>query len=163
MSLVQHPIPDRRPVLLDRARPASPRTRSSTRTPRARCASPDGSSTAPGDPISDGLIEIWSATARAWGRCGTADDGSFWFVLAKPPAGPGEAPRYDVFVFARGLLRHQLTRLYFPDEPDANAADPVLGGLSEADRATLVAEQADGGLRFDIRMQGDRQTVFFEH
>jgi protocatechuate 3,4-dioxygenase, alpha subunit len=116
-----------------------------------------------GDPISDGLIEVWSATAGAWGRCGTAEAGSFWFVLAKPPAGPGEAPHYDLFVFARGLLRHQLTRLYFPDEPAANAVDPVLSGLSEADRSTLVAEQADGGLRFDIRMQGDRQTVFFEH
>ena len=109
-----------------------------------------------GDPISDGLIEVWSATAGAWGRCGTADGGSFWFVLAKPPAGLAEAPRYDVFVFARGLLRH-------PDETEANAADGVLSGLSEADRSTLVAEQADGGLRFDIRMQGDRQTVFFEH
>lgn len=116
-----------------------------------------------GDPISDGLIEIWSATAGAWGRCGTAEDGSFWFVLAKPAPAPGEAPRYDVFVFARGLLRHQLTRLYFPDEPEANASDPVLSGLSEADRATLVAEQADGGLRLEIHMQGDRQTVFFGH
>ena len=82
---------------------------------------------------------------------------------AKPPAGQEEAPRYDLYVFARGLLRHQLTRLYFPDEPEANVADPVLSGLPEADRPTLVAEQADGGLRFDIRMQGDRQTVFFEH
>ena len=116
-----------------------------------------------GEPISDGLIEIWSATARAWGRCGTADDGSFWFVLAKPPAAGGEAPRYDVFIFARGLLRHQLTRLYFPDEPDANASDPVLSALAEVDRATLVAEQGDGGLRFDIRMQGEQQTVFFAH
>jgi protocatechuate 3,4-dioxygenase alpha subunit len=116
-----------------------------------------------GDPISDGLIELWSATAGAWGRCGTSEDGSFWFVLAKPPAGPGEASRYDVFVHARGLLRHQLTRFYFPDELAANEADPVLSGLPEADRATLVAEQADGGLRFDVRMQGDRQTVFFEH
>jgi protocatechuate 3,4-dioxygenase, alpha subunit len=116
-----------------------------------------------GEPVSDGLIEVWSAAAGAWGRCGTADDGSFWFVLAKPQAGSGEAPRYDVYVFARGLLRHQLTRLYFPDEPEANASDPVLSALSDADRATLVAEQADGGLRFDIRMQGERQTVFFAH
>ena len=68
-----------------------------------------------------------------------------------------------MLVFARGLLRHQWTRLYFPDEPEANAADPVLASLPEADRATLVAGQEDGGLRFDIRMQGERQTVFFDH
>ena len=66
-------------------------------------------------------------------------------------------------MFARGLLRHQLTRVYFPDEAEANAADPVLSSLDEADRATLVAEQEDGALRFDIRMQGERETVFFEH
>lgn len=116
-----------------------------------------------GMPVEDGLIEIWSAAAGAWGRSGTAPEGSFWFVLAKPPAANGEAPHYDVLVFARGLLRHQWTRLYFPDEAEANAADPVLAGLPEADRATIVAEQEDGGLRFDIRMQGERQTVFFEH
>ena len=73
-----------------------------------------------------------------------------------PSALPGQAPRLDVFVFARGLLRHQLTRIYFPDEAEANAADPVLSALDEDDRATLVAEQEDGALRFDIRMQGDR-------
>ena len=82
---------------------------------------------------------------------------SFW--LAKPEALPGEAPRLDVFVFARGLLRHQLTRVYFPGEA-ANGADPVLSGLDEDDRATLVAAEEDGALRFDIRMQGE--TVFFD-
>jgi protocatechuate 3,4-dioxygenase, alpha subunit len=116
-----------------------------------------------GVPVEDGLIEVWSASAGAWGRSGTAPEGSFWFVLAKPAAAGGDAPHYDVLVFARGLLRHQWTRLYFPDEFEANAADPLLAGLPEADRATLIAEQEDGGLRFDIRMQGERQTVFFEH
>jgi protocatechuate 3,4-dioxygenase alpha subunit len=116
-----------------------------------------------GELINDGLIEVWSAAAGAWGRCGTHEGGSFWFVLPKPPAVGAEAPRYDVWVFARGLLRHQLTRLYFPDEVDANAADPVLAALSDAERATLIAEQRDGGLRFDITLQGDGQTVFFEH
>jgi protocatechuate 3,4-dioxygenase, alpha subunit len=114
-----------------------------------------------GEPIPDGLVEVWSEPARAWGRCGTHPEGRFEFVLAKPPAVGGEAPRYDVYVFARGLLRHQLTRLYFPDEPEANSADPVLSSLAPEERATLVA-QADGdGLRFDIRMQGESQTVFF--
>ena len=64
-------------------------------------------------------------------------------------------------MFARGLLKHQLTRVYFPDEAGANAADPVLSQLPEEDRRTLVAEAEDGALRFDIRMQGERATVFF--
>ena len=63
-------------------------------------------------------------------------------------------------MFARGLLRHQLTRVYFPGDP-ANETDPVLAGLDEPDRETLVATEEDGALRFDIRMQG--ATVFFEH
>ena len=114
-----------------------------------------------GAPVPDGVVELWSATARTWGRCGTDRDGRFAFVVAKPPAAAGEAPRYDVLVFARGLLRHQLTRVYFPDEAAANAADPVLSSLDPADRATLVAAADGDGLRFDIRMQGDSQTVFF--
>jgi protocatechuate 3,4-dioxygenase alpha subunit len=61
------------------------------------------------------------------------------------------------------MLRHELTRIYFPDEAEANAADPVFAALDEESRATLVAEAEDGALRFDIRMQGDRHTVFFEH
>lgn len=116
-----------------------------------------------GQLIVDGLVEVWSAAAGAWARCGTEDGGSFWFVLPKPAAVGADAPRYDVFVFARGLLRHQLTRFYFPDEAEANAGDPVLSSLPEPERARLVAEQHDGGLRFDITLQGDGQTVFFEH
>ncbi|HST17947.1 MAG TPA: hypothetical protein VLK36_09780 [Gaiellaceae bacterium] len=114
-----------------------------------------------GAPIPDGVIELWSATAGAWGRCGTQPAGEFMFVAEKPPAAPGEAPRFDVLVFARGLLRHQVTRLYFPDEEAANAGDPVLSALSPDDRATLVAAADGDGLRFDIRMQGESQTVFF--
>jgi protocatechuate 3,4-dioxygenase alpha subunit len=107
-------------------------------------------------PVGDGLIELWDAAGRRWGRSGTYTDGSFSFVVTKPD---GEAPHFDVYVFARGLLRHQLTRVYFPDEP----ADAVLASLDAADRATLVAEAVGGALRFDIRLQGDRQTVFFAH
>ena len=114
-----------------------------------------------GEPIPDGMIELWSSTAGVWGRCGTQPEGAFRFVAPKPPAAPGEAPRLDVMVFARGLLRHQLTRLYFPDEQEANAADPVLSSLAPDERATLVAAADGDGLRFDIRMQGDSQTVFF--
>ena len=107
-------------------------------------------------PISDGMIEIWDG--RPLGRSGTDSEGRFSFTVTKP-AKPGEAPRFDVLVFARGLLRHQLTRLYFPDEP--NETDPVYAGLPVPGRETLLAEQEDGALRFDIRMQGARATVFF--
>ncbi len=66
-------------------------------------------------------------------------------------------------VFARGLLRHQLTRLYFPDEPEANEADPVLARLTAEERSTLVGVAAADGIRFDIHMQGPLATVFFAH
>jgi protocatechuate 3,4-dioxygenase alpha subunit len=116
-----------------------------------------------GVPIVDGLIEIWDAAGRRWGRSGTDSEGRFSFVVTKPDALPGQAPRFDVFVFARGLLRHQLTRIYFPDEAEANDRDPLLSSLDKGDRATLLAEQDDGALRFDVRMQGELATVFFEH
>lgn len=114
-----------------------------------------------GTPITDGLVEIWQPVERLWGRCGTSPDGAFSFVISKPAAPAGQAPHLDILVFARGLLKHQLTRMYFPDELEANVADPVLAGLGEAERARLVAEPDEGGLRFDIHMQGARATVFF--
>jgi protocatechuate 3,4-dioxygenase, alpha subunit len=65
-------------------------------------------------------------------------------------------------LFARVLLDRVVTRLYFPDEVEANATDPVLARIADPDnRATLVAEATGGGYRFDIRLQGDRETVFF--
>lgn len=112
-------------------------------------------------PIGDGMIEVWQDSDGLWGRSGTDAQGRFSFLTVKPPASRGEAPHLDVYVFARGLLKHQLTRMYFPDEADSNGVDPVLASLPEADRAALVGEQEDGVVRFDIRMQGDRQTVFF--
>jgi protocatechuate 3,4-dioxygenase alpha subunit len=112
-----------------------------------------------GDPM-DGVIEVWDHRARRWGRCGTDAQGAFEFVVAKPDGGNDEAPRLDVYVFARGLLEHQLTRVYFPDEREANESDPLLSSLDPEERATLVAEEDGGALRFDIRMQGDRATVF---
>ena len=139
-----------------------------------------------GDPVPDGLIEIWQANAagryaheedtrtdipledgfRGFGRSGTVDDGWFEFVTVKPgrvPAPDGElqAPHLVVLVFARGLLKQLLTRLYFPDESEANAADPILSELDETERATLIARAEDEGLRFDIRLQGDGETTFF--
>ena len=113
-----------------------------------------------GAPVADGMVEVWDAGARRWGRSGTGPDGGFSFVVAKPTAAVG-APHFDVYVFARGLLRHQRTRIYFPDEVAANADDPVLSSLDAADRARLVAEHDDGGVRFDIHLQGPLETIFF--
>ncbi|WP_322780424.1 protocatechuate 3,4-dioxygenase subunit alpha [Frankia sp. Cas4] len=139
-----------------------------------------------GDGVPDGLIEIWQADPagrfnhpddprgarahigfRGFGRCPTESDGTFVFHTLKPeplPAGDGgtEAPHLDVSVFARGLLHRLVTRIYFPDEAAANATDPVLGGLEPAQRRLLTAvEQENGGLRFDIRIQGHDETPFF--
>ena len=113
-----------------------------------------------GVPIVDGLIEVWDAAGRRWGRSGTDAEGRFSFVVTKPDALPGQAPRLDVFVFARGLLRHQLTRIYFPDEAEANDRDPLLSSLDPGRRATLIAAADPGGYRFDIHLQGDDETVF---
>ncbi|GIJ49436.1 protocatechuate 3,4-dioxygenase subunit alpha [Virgisporangium aliadipatigenens] len=142
-----------------------------------------------GQPVPDALIETWQADPdgrfdhpddprgaakstvdgfRGFGRCPTGPDGTYRIVTVKPgalPAGGGavEAPHLDVSVFARGLLDRVVTRLYFPDEEAANAADPVLVGLPDPSRAgTLVATAVEGGYRFDIRLQGEGETVFFD-
>jgi protocatechuate 3,4-dioxygenase alpha subunit len=67
-----------------------------------------------------------------------------------------------VAVFARGLLKQLVTRVYFPDEPEANESDPVLSSVEAGRREALVARAEDGGLRFDIHLQGDRETPFFD-
>ena len=78
------------------------------------------------------------------------------------PDGTAHAPHLTVLCFARGLLKPVLTRIYFPDELEANAGDPVLQALADDDRASLIATAAGpDGYRFDIRLQGDGQTVFF--
>jgi protocatechuate 3,4-dioxygenase alpha subunit len=142
-----------------------------------------------GEVIPDGLIETWQAdpdgrfahpsdprgpvpsgyTAfRGFGRAKTELDGSFKIVTLKPgplPFGDGrtEAPHIDVSVFSRGMLDRSVTRIYFPDEAEANAADPVLAAVPSGRRGTLIAQAAgDGLLRFDVRMQGERETVFFD-
>jgi protocatechuate 3,4-dioxygenase alpha subunit len=122
--------------------------------------------------VSDAMVEIWQAGPDGvyrddfgWGRSGTDDEGGFSFVTVKPGKVTNDAgvlaPHLTVLVFARGLLKPLLTRMYFPDEPGANAADPVLAGIPDAARATLVALPEDTGLRFDIRLQGEGETAFF--
>ena len=113
-----------------------------------------------GQPIDDAVVEVWDG-AGGWGRAGTDAEGRYELTIAKPAARDGQAPHLEAYVFARGLLRHQRTRIYFPDEHEANAADPVLSSLDEGERATLVAQDEGGALRFEIRMQGERETVFF--
>jgi protocatechuate 3,4-dioxygenase alpha subunit len=97
-----------------------------------------------GEPIVDGVLEIFDPASRTWGRSGTDDDGRFRFLV------PRGCARLEAYVFARGLLRHQLTRIY-------------LDGGADAEDETLVAEPDADGFRFDIRMQGENATVFFEH
>ena len=115
-----------------------------------------------GQPVPDAVVEISQPGegGTLWGRCGTDAGGGFEFVTEKPGA-VGGAPSLDVMVFARGLLRHLVTRMYFPDEAEANGSDPVLSSLEPHEAATLVAQPENGALRFDIQLQGDAQTVFF--
>ena len=123
----------------------------------------------------DALVESWQADPagefgggfRGFGRSGTDDEGRWAILTLKPGpvAGPDDArqaPHVDLAVFARGLLHQVVTRLYFADEDQANAADPVLAGLDEQARATLVAQRSDDGhYELDIHLQGPDETVFF--
>jgi protocatechuate 3,4-dioxygenase alpha subunit len=146
-----------------------------------------------GEVVPDAMLEIWQADGAGhyvhprgdgegpapkdgfsgFGRCGTDDEGRYEFLTIKPgpvpgPDGPAralQAPHIWVSVFARGLLKRAATRVYFPDEEEANAADPVLASIEDPGlRSTLVARPVvgDGALRFDIHLQGDLQTAFFD-
>ena len=131
-----------------------------------------------GDPVPDGMVEIWQADDEGvygriaegfhgFGRAGTDPDGRFTFLTIKPgPVAQGMAPHASVAVFARGMLNHAFTRIYFSDEAAANAADPVLSSVEPTRRGTLVATRSDrDGIQsyeFTIRLQGDRESVFFD-
>jgi len=131
-----------------------------------------------GEPVPDALLEIWQPDERGryrrlvegeatgFGRCRTDAEGAFSVMTVKPGATPApdgrpQAPHLNVTVFARGLLRHLVTRIYFPDEPEANATDPVLNLVDAARRETLIAKSCGSVLHFDVRLQGERETVFF--
>jgi protocatechuate 3,4-dioxygenase alpha subunit len=121
-----------------------------------------------GEPVPDAMLETWQSGSegRGFARCGTTDDGWYAILFRKPDPVPGpdgttQAPHLAMSVFARGLLHRVVTRVYFDDEAEANAADPVLTSVAEPDRrATLIAERGDDGYRFDIRLQGEGETVF---
>jgi protocatechuate 3,4-dioxygenase alpha subunit len=140
-----------------------------------------------GEPVPDGLIETWQADAegrftdpdapggpstaegfRGFGRSGTDAGGAWGINTIKPGAvagadGAPQAPHIAVSVFSRGLLVRLVTRIYFADEAEANAADPALASLpDDAARATLVAQPDRDGYRLDIRLQGEGETVFFD-
>ena len=144
---------------------------------------------AAGAGVSDGVVETWQANSRGkyahpadgqdkqttpgftgFGRTFTGADGAFRIETIRPGAVPWlqagqQAPHLNVLVFARGLLRHLVTRVYFQDDP-LLAADPVLRLVRDAPRReTLIARQdgsRPGGYRWDIVLQGARETVFFD-
>jgi protocatechuate 3,4-dioxygenase alpha subunit len=136
-----------------------------------------------GEPVPDAMIETWQADPegryahpedargatiafRGFGRAATDADGRFAIRTVKPgpvagPGGAAQAPHIAMSVFARGLLNRVVTRVYFVDEKARNAADAVLGSVDASRRATLLADPADDGYRFDVRLQGADETVFF--
>ena len=125
--------------------------------------------------VADACVEIWQADPAAdatfpgFGRCATDAEGRFRFITYKPgatPTLPGgnsqQAPHLALTIFARGLLHHLNTRLYFEGEA-LNQSDPLLSTLPAADRATLIARhEGEGAWRLDIRLQGEGETVFLE-
>ena len=136
-----------------------------------------------GEVIPDALLEIWQAdehgkvvsrdgslvrdgyTFTGWGRVAVDNVGHYTFTTVNPgPTEAGKAPFIMLTVFARGLLNRLFTRIYLPEDTQALANDPLLASLSEAERSTLIAtREQDGSLRFDIRLQGENETVFLSY
>ena len=140
-----------------------------------------------GQPVPDCMLEIWQADGqgrfadpkdnralpnakfRGFGRCGTGANGEYAFETIKPgavpdPDGKAQAPHILVAIFARGMILHNYTRIYFDDEA-ATAADPVMALVPADRRTTLIAKRKAGGnavYHFDIHLQGDNETVFFD-
>ena len=119
-----------------------------------------------GEPVPDAMVEIWQADEDGryrgdfgWGRSGCDTEGRYSLTTVKPGRVSEAAPHLVLMVFARGLLKPVLTRMYFPDEDEANAVDSVLSRLE--DGSSLVARAVEGGYEFDVHLQGDDETVFF--
>jgi protocatechuate 3,4-dioxygenase, alpha subunit len=108
-----------------------------------------------GEPVDDALVEVWDVATRRFARCHTDTAGRFSFLVADD----GSASGYlALWVFARGLLTGLATRCYLSD---SDADDAALAAVPRQRRHTLVAERTDEGYRLDLRLQGDRETVFF--
>lgn len=136
-----------------------------------------------GDPIPDSMLEIWQAdengniisrdgslvrdgyTFTGWGRVAVDNVGHYTFTTLNPGATEeGKAPFIMLTVFARGLLNRLFTRIYLPEDTAALANDPLLASLPEERRKSLIAtREEDGSLRFDIRLQGEDETVFLSY
>ena len=136
-----------------------------------------------GETIPDALLEIWQADAlgnivqqtgslvrdgytfTGWGRTAVDNTGNYTFTTVNPgPTEEGSAPFISVVIFARGLLNKLHTRMYLPEDQEALAKDPLLSSLPEDRRRTLIAtREADGGLRWDITLQGEDETVFLAY
>lgn len=133
-----------------------------------------------GTPVPDALIEIWQPgpdgqivsepgslhrdgwTFTGWGRAATDRTGLYRFSTLTPGGVNGGAPFFAVTVFARGLLDRLFTRAYLPDRPELDS-DPLFAALAPERRDTVLARTSPDGLVFDIRLQGDLETVFFQH
>ncbi|MFE8957745.1 protocatechuate 3,4-dioxygenase subunit alpha [Streptomyces iakyrus] len=115
------------------------------------------------DPASGGFLGRNGVEFTGWGRIQTDANGHWYARTLRPGARGRNAPYLSVCVFARGLLVHLYTRIYLPGDAAVLAADPLLSGLGDARRDTLIAaEEGDGTYRFDIRLQGEGETVFLE-
>ncbi|QHK21014.1 protocatechuate 3,4-dioxygenase subunit alpha [Pseudarthrobacter psychrotolerans] len=135
-----------------------------------------------GETIPDAILEIWQPDAdgrivqrtgslvrdgytfTGWGRGAVGHSGVYTFTTVNPgPTGPGAAQFISVAVFARGLMNRLFTRVYLPENEEALAQDPLLSSLDPERRKTLIARRdPDGGLTWDIRLQGDGETVFLD-
>jgi protocatechuate 3,4-dioxygenase alpha subunit len=140
---------------------------------------------AEGKPVNDAAVEVWQANSqgryahpedkqdkpldaafRGYGRSLTDDNGAFRFNTVKPgrvpgPGGKLQAPHLNVTIFMRGLLKQLQTRMYFPDDP-ANAGDPILALVPAERRSTLIARRSGDTLEWNIVLQGNNETVFFD-
>jgi protocatechuate 3,4-dioxygenase alpha subunit len=119
-----------------------------------------------GEVIPDAMVELWHKDneQEGFGRFGTGTlpGNEYLFYAFKPQSVDGNAPYFSLIVFMRGQLIHSYTRIYFADEESLNEKDSVLNQIPEDRRNTLIASKTGNVYQFDVHMQGDNETVFFE-